>query len=444
VFAGELACDELNEEQEIAEADMRVTLMTLAVLLLLVSACQSTMSVEEAKKLTASFGDRPLVPPPRTVNDITAILDQQKRDKPELAAEALTRAAERPPESTDPKTLAQFYRRRGKAARAAGRVGQAIQDLTRAAEYAAEFRDRSDLELWILYELARAEFSGGSHSRGLEYLQRAIGRVGDNQRGWLIPLYGNLAREAAGRFDLELAERAMLETVKVRNEALRWNVKPEWTARYDFHAETAQAAVHELKGQLAEAETFWRQSIATLMNESATSNSGWIDVNTGRLAWVLMKQGRFLEAEVEARKAVLGALRKHGRYSSSTANQANNLLEGTVRARDSGTGRVTVETIIGIVEGFAVSDLAPGSRCTASVRPENARLVPALPSERNWLRGRIAFSAYLGSILRYDVEAEGGLVFKVDITDPWHHQELDLGKEVFVAFPPSGTLVIPA
>lgn len=28
--------------------------------------------------------------------------------------------------------------------------------------------------------------------------------------------------------------------------------------------------------------------------------------------------------------------------------------------------------------------------------------------------------------------------------DPWHHQELDLGKEVFVTFPPSGTLVIPA
>ncbi|MBI4562704.1 MAG: ABC transporter ATP-binding protein [Candidatus Rokubacteria bacterium] len=122
----------------------------------------------------------------------------------------------------------------------------------------------------------------------------------------------------------------------------------------------------------------------------------------------------------------------------------NNLLEGTVRTRDSGAGRVAVETAIGVVEGFAVSDLPPGSRCTVSVRPENARLAPAWPAERNWLRGRITFSAYLGSILRYDVEAEGGFIFKVDITDPWHHQALDLGKEVVVTFPSSGTLVIPA
>jgi ABC-type Fe3+/spermidine/putrescine transport system ATPase subunit len=121
----------------------------------------------------------------------------------------------------------------------------------------------------------------------------------------------------------------------------------------------------------------------------------------------------------------------------------SNLLDGTVRACDSG-GRVSVETAVGVVEGFAVVSLAEGARCTVSVRPENARLVAAGPVEGNCLAGRIAFSAYLGSILRYDVEAEGGVVFKVDIADPWHHQALDLGKEVRVAFPASGTLVIPA
>ena len=121
----------------------------------------------------------------------------------------------------------------------------------------------------------------------------------------------------------------------------------------------------------------------------------------------------------------------------------NNLFEGTVRARDAGAGRVAVETALGPMEGFAVVTLAPGARCTVSVRPENARVATG-PADGKCLRGRIAFSAYLGSVLRYDVEVDGGFLFKVDITDPWHHQALDLGKEVVVTFPPSGTLVIPA
>jgi len=48
--------------------------------------CQSTMSVEEAKKVTASFQGGAFVPPPRTISDITAILDQQKRDDPDGVA----------------------------------------------------------------------------------------------------------------------------------------------------------------------------------------------------------------------------------------------------------------------------------------------------------------------------------------------------------------------
>jgi ABC-type Fe3+/spermidine/putrescine transport system ATPase subunit len=122
----------------------------------------------------------------------------------------------------------------------------------------------------------------------------------------------------------------------------------------------------------------------------------------------------------------------------------NNLVDGTVRTPDAGSGRVTVETAIGVVEGFSIAPLERGALCTVSVRPENARLAAAPAKDGNCFRGKIAFSAYLGSILRYDVETEGGFLFKVDVTDPWHHAVLDVGKELFVAFPPSGTLVIPA
>src|SRR5262249_6712046 len=77
------------------------------VLSLLAPACQSAMSIEEAKKVTTSFGGTSFVPPPRTINDITSILDQQKRTAPEGVARE--KADELPPSTIDRATLAAFY-----------------------------------------------------------------------------------------------------------------------------------------------------------------------------------------------------------------------------------------------------------------------------------------------------------------------------------------------
>ena len=51
-------------------------------------------------------------------------------------------------------------------------------------------------------------------------------------------------------------------------------------------------------------------------------------------------------------------------------------------------------------------------------------------------------AAYLGNTLRYDVETTTGLVLKVDVGDPWHHEVLPAGRAVRVAFPASVTLVL--
>src|SRR5262245_38944670 len=70
--------------------------------LVLLAACQSTMSIEEAKKVTATFEGQAFVPPPRTISDITAILDQEKRANPTVAAEAEAQADRKAPATTDP------------------------------------------------------------------------------------------------------------------------------------------------------------------------------------------------------------------------------------------------------------------------------------------------------------------------------------------------------
>ena len=64
--------------------------------------------------------------------------------------------------------------------------------------------------------------------------------------------------------------------------------------------------------------------------------------------------------------------------------------------------------------------------------------------ERNHLEGKISFAAYLGNTLRYDVDLGSGVVFKADVGDPWHHEQLAMGKPVILSCPVASTLAIPA
>ena len=60
----------------------------------------------------------------------------------------------------------------------------------------------------------------------------------------------------------------------------------------------------------------------------------------------------------------------------------------------------------------------------------------------NVVRARVALVSYLGNTLRYDLETASGLVLKVDIRDPWHHDPLPIGHEVTATFPASVTLAV--
>jgi hypothetical protein len=90
-----------------------------------------------------------------------------------------------------------------------------------------------------------------------------------------------------------------------------------------------------------------------------------------------------------------------------------------------------------------------GDRCVLAIRPENvaisagaAAAVGPAGGSGNVVRGRVSFVAYLGSALRYDVEAGEGQLLKADIRDPWHHEPLAIGRDVVVSFPASVTLAV--
>ena len=122
----------------------------------------------------------------------------------------------------------------------------------------------------------------------------------------------------------------------------------------------------------------------------------------------------------------------------------NNMVDGTVLAVDE-HGALRVETPLGALAAFANGPLASGERCVVCIRPENVAIDDADASpERNVVEGTIAFAAYLGNTLRYDVDLGGNIAFKADVRDPWHHRELAIGTSVRLAFVANTTLAIPA
>ncbi len=275
----------------------------------LTTACQTAMSVDEAKQVTAQFAGRSFVPPPRTVNDITGILDQHRRTEPEAVARARTLVDQPPPATSDPDKLADFYHRRALAARELGRLQQELEDLSRAAEYA--------WRLEILADLSWAYGLGGNLSRARE-IRREMLRT--STPGWQITNHAFLARVYALAGDLEAAEASTRESLRLLRESRGWQqMRAEWIASWEASVANAQGSVMEARGHYEQAEAFYRESISTLAADSKWSKDPWLDLQVGRLAQILVRQGRLLEAESEARRALLGALGKRGRNSKDAA-----------------------------------------------------------------------------------------------------------------------------
>jgi ABC-type Fe3+/spermidine/putrescine transport system ATPase subunit len=121
----------------------------------------------------------------------------------------------------------------------------------------------------------------------------------------------------------------------------------------------------------------------------------------------------------------------------------NNLLEGTIRSVEP-PARVRIDSALGEIGAVHDQRLRPGDRCVVCIRPENLALDGAAAGERNQFRGTIAFAAYLGNTLRYDIDLGSGMTFKVDIGDPWHHEQLPTGSPVSLSCSIASTLAIAA
>jgi CHAT domain-containing protein len=275
------------------------------------------MSVEEAKKVSASFTGTAFVPPPRTTGDITALLTQQIRNDPQAGDLALAKLSEPVPETSDPRILAKFFYDRGVIAFDIGRSEEAVVKFNQALKYAKQ-AGRPDYRL--LSYLGWAESRGGSFTRAVAHLHEAELATPADDRGWLFAIYDAQAVILVGSGNLPAAEKVSSEIVRLLREARRWPaIPPGVMASFRARAATVQATVLEARGKYREAEALYRTAMEEMSDPSAHRGAFYRHLSRARMANTLVQQGRLLEAEVETRTALLEALRRNGRYSLDTA-----------------------------------------------------------------------------------------------------------------------------
>lgn len=270
--------------------------------------------------------------PPRTVEDILAVLDHYKPD-PAAVEKLRTAAAAEPPATNNRQDLAVFYHRRARANQSLGRLTQQIADLNKALEYVSA-RARPEQEgigdrNQMLFDLGHAELTGGSLLRAVEAWKQVTSGPGDmlsaaTLLAWAQIFFG----------DLPAARLAVRNVDSIAN-----NLKftPAWSTRgnnWQRVVELSHARLLEAEGNFGEAERRRRASLefseltyndALAMrnyNSYPTSQSrlilNWANAEA-HFAGNLRQQGRGTEAEYYARSALIRLLQVFGRYSPHTA-----------------------------------------------------------------------------------------------------------------------------
>lgn len=269
-------------------------------------------------------------PPPRTISDVIAVLEQQKPNEALVARRRQAAAAE-PPAGASGQALANFYYQRALAKSALGRPREAIAD----GQLALENAERSSR----LHSIVR-QFVVGQYMINLEP-RKALSAALEwaKELGPSAPLNARLSngsqivRNQIAMGDLAAAE-ATLKSLDQIVERSDKNATPE---QRDLYSDTWHASVENARGRYFAAHGRWKEAEASLVKAEA----GYADGMAKRPRWpngpdiAIMQQaslqviaflsqtrraqGRLAEAEVDARRALLAQLGTAGKYHTSTA-----------------------------------------------------------------------------------------------------------------------------
>jgi len=289
----------------------------------------SAEAAKDAAGLVKSF-----VAPPRTIADITAILDNENPDAAKIAERKADADAE-PPKSGSNSDMAQFYYDRGNARALLARNKEAQGDALKSLEIARRGVEPRQL-VRIRQFVGLAYAAVGAPKQAVAIWQEIV-RDGDapGHRGALINAALAIANTMVSMGDVSQAD-AYARRVLSRVQEARGSPNPKWRAAYKVYgnsweadADAARALIQKARGQYHDAEQSYRRSEAfrraTLKNLDDFDYPPppeqillAADRTVLAMARLEAKQGRLSEAEADARRALLGVLKNQSKYNPRT------------------------------------------------------------------------------------------------------------------------------
>lgn len=288
---------------------------------------------EEAPKLAPGTAlPKDFIAPPRTISDITAILDSEKPNE-KLIAELKQDADSAPTGKESREDLAQFYFDRANARSQLGRLAESIADANKAVEVGRGAI--SAAMMGRLTQLAAIQYSAnGDPKRALEIMQRQLREVATmpGAKGYLFNANRSIAGILIQMGDVPQAEGYLRRSLAGIQEA-RTSGLPGWRTSYarmgqnwEAEIEGTRAMIFEARGQFKEAEASYRLAEqrkragmkAVMESENPPAETvvlQSIDYMVLSEARMKARQGRLAEAEVDARRALLSRLKDTGKYN---------------------------------------------------------------------------------------------------------------------------------
>lgn len=329
--------------------------LVAAWVMLTVAPAQAQRSVDDAIKVIQQF-QAPLskdqdkdqsaapaafVAPPRTIADITAILDQQKPDPAKKAA--ATAAADRePPPGASAQELGEFYYQRGLAASDLGRAQQHYDDSKKAVAYGQQANIPPQRLMVFLQQVGFAQRGLGNIKGELETLDQRLqlsGRIAQGAQGQQLNIYQNMIVAVTRQGDLDLARELLGKAERVMSD-LPPRFAPGLKENMRSQLMKARGVIAFEAGRFAEAEAEARRGLAlssSLVPQASSLGipegilAGLRDGINDDLAVALLRQNRLIEAEAETRRVLLLRLERYGRYAAQSAGSmlmlARNLFE---------------------------------------------------------------------------------------------------------------------
>lgn len=281
-----------------------------------------------ASRVNAEEPAAAFVVPPRTISDITAILDQEKPD-PGKRAKLEADAAAEPPAGASRDVLARFHLNRARARSDLGRQAEALADAQKAVESSSDYvKDGSRAEMFMENVLR----SAGENRRAITLLEHTSRKLDGFPRtkGRQFTILRRLVINHLFVGDVAKAEAQLKKLQALLAEARSWPAFGEYGANWETNVEAARGRILEARGRYAEAEASYVRHGALLAkvieqaktNETQGAVSGWLesyDFNLSHLGRVKARLGRVIEGEADVRRALLNRLKAVGKYNADTA-----------------------------------------------------------------------------------------------------------------------------